>query len=473
MNKITTNVTIAITDHENYSANEHSSTAFPKTFLLDAQATAIQQNLTAYCGGEVRVEVLLVCRQEPNGWINLFARALLYEGSSHDTSDLDGTTYFDKKLPPGHSQGIAFRVSNTDEGDDFADITIDVTNDVIAEPCESIDLKANVLGVGFTGVARSGCESIRGGRRKRFDGCDIYSSLEGGTKEIHGDIRMKYDFKNGPDSDEGLPTTDELTTPDGVGRYNHMSGNGSLYWTPSTGAMVVRGGIRHHWASTGWERGAYGYPISDEILVSTAPWQWFSDFQNGVISYVSESVANANSCTWSRAALVGAFEQLFRNRVRDMPITIDNFDLSNVSGTGKGFTRSRNRLLTFSIGAQLKSGSIILPDPNFYGTIEILIQTDAEPNGNIGANLLLGTVSSTYSVTQAYKDGFKREVADELLRRINSVFARPLPLTFGPEHQLLSAKIMADGALTLFFAPGENGQAAAMLFQSKLDSLTV
>src|SRR5215211_8438409 len=61
----------------------------------------------------------------------------------------------------------------------------------------------------------------------------------------------------------GYPTTDELGTPDGVGRFNHFAG-GSIYWTPSTGAAAVWGDIRSKWASLGWEQSYLGYPTSDE-----------------------------------------------------------------------------------------------------------------------------------------------------------------------------------------------------------------
>ena len=41
----------------------------------------------------------------------------------------------------------------------------------------------------------------------------------------------------------GYPTTDEMATPDGVGRYNHFSGavGHSIYWSPKTGAHWVAG----------------------------------------------------------------------------------------------------------------------------------------------------------------------------------------------------------------------------------------
>ena len=42
----------------------------------------------------------------------------------------------------------------------------------------------------------------------------------------------------------GYPTTNETVTPDGVGRFNHYSRQGSIYWTPGTGAWSVTGAIQ-------------------------------------------------------------------------------------------------------------------------------------------------------------------------------------------------------------------------------------
>ena len=51
--------------------------------------------------------------------------------------------------------------------------------------------------------------------------------------------------------------------PDGRGRFNHFE-QGSIYWTPETGAHDVRGPIRDKWEELGWETGFLGYPTSDQ-----------------------------------------------------------------------------------------------------------------------------------------------------------------------------------------------------------------
>ncbi|TVT17458.1 hypothetical protein FNH05_36025, partial [Amycolatopsis rhizosphaerae] len=80
----------------------------------------------------------------------------------------------------------------------------------------------------------------------------------------------------------GYPTTDELATPDGVGRYNHFSGPGSIYWSPNTGAHGIYGAIRDKWASMGWETSPLGYPTSDEYDVTGGR---RNDFVSGWITF--------------------------------------------------------------------------------------------------------------------------------------------------------------------------------------------
>jgi hypothetical protein len=57
---------------------------------------------------------------------------------------------------------------------------------------------------------------------------------------VVGAIRAKWLALGGPYGLLGRPLTPELSTPDGIGRYNHFQG-GSIYWTPATGAHEVHG----------------------------------------------------------------------------------------------------------------------------------------------------------------------------------------------------------------------------------------
>jgi len=78
-------------------------------------------------------------------------------------------------------------------------------------------------------------------------------------------IESKYHSLGGSGGVLGAQTGHGVA-PDGAGAYVHYE-NGSIYYSPETGAHEVRGAIRDKYAALGWERSALGYPISDEIAV--------------------------------------------------------------------------------------------------------------------------------------------------------------------------------------------------------------
>jgi uncharacterized protein with LGFP repeats len=119
------------------------------------------------------------------------------------------------------------------------------------------------------------------GRFNHFQGGSIYWTPSTGAHEVHGLIRAKWANMGWERSFLGYPLTDETTTPDGVGRFNHFQG-GSVYWTPATGAHEVHGAIRNLWASMGWERSFLGYPTSDELSTEDGTGR-YSEFQHGSI----------------------------------------------------------------------------------------------------------------------------------------------------------------------------------------------
>ncbi|MEO8053153.1 MAG: hypothetical protein ABI833_22335 [Acidobacteriota bacterium] len=119
------------------------------------------------------------------------------------------------------------------------------------------------------------------GRFNHFQGGSVYWTPATGAHEVHGDIRGKWASLGWERSFLGYPLTDESPTPDGVGRFNHFQG-GSVYWTPGTGAHEVHGSIRNLWASMGWERSFLGYPTSDELPTEDATGR-YSEFQHGSI----------------------------------------------------------------------------------------------------------------------------------------------------------------------------------------------
>lgn len=133
----------------------------------------------------------------------------------------------------------------------------------------------------FLGACITDEQLVPGGVVQRFVVGSVYWSPPTGARSVHGEIEVAYDRVQGPSSVLGLPLTSEQPTPGGTGAYNHFLG-GSIYWSPPTGAKVVRGAILERWATTGWERGVLGFPTTSE---APTPWRpgAYSHFQGGSV----------------------------------------------------------------------------------------------------------------------------------------------------------------------------------------------
>jgi hypothetical protein len=114
---------------------------------------------------------------------------------------------------------------------------------------------------------------------------------------VKGEIQAVYEKVPGLRDAFGAPTTAELATPDGRGRYNHFANDASIYWTPETGAFGIMGAIRDAWETSGWEKGPLGFPTSNEFTVvsfdragNPMAWQQ-SNFEHGHITFTNAAGA--------------------------------------------------------------------------------------------------------------------------------------------------------------------------------------
>jgi hypothetical protein len=128
------------------------------------------------------------------------------------------------------------------------------------------------------------------GRFNHFQYGSIYWHPDTGAWEIHGDIRAKYSNLGWEKSFLGYPLTNETKTPDGKGRYNHFQG-GSIYWYPGIGAFEVHGAIRQKWSQLGWEKSVLGYPKSDETSTPGNVGR-YNHFENGSIYWTPATGAH-------------------------------------------------------------------------------------------------------------------------------------------------------------------------------------
>ncbi|MCQ9677918.1 LGFP repeat-containing protein [Corynebacterium sp. BF-R-2] len=118
--------------------------------------------------------------------------------------------------------------------------------------------------------------------KQDFQGGHVYThnTLPLSQASIQGAIYDKWQSMGAQNSELGYPISDELTTPDGIGRYNVFEG-GMIYWTPKHGAHSVSGGILFSWATQGYERSAYGYPIGDVFINNQGRQE--QNFEGGVL----------------------------------------------------------------------------------------------------------------------------------------------------------------------------------------------
>lgn len=131
------------------------------------------------------------------------------------------------------------------------------------------------------------------GRYTSFAGkgfpASIYWTPATGAHAVQGLVRAAWKalgFEAGP---IGYPLTDELPTADGRGRYNDFTGTrppgatqpgASIYWSPATGAVSVRGPIRAEWLRRGGTESRLGYPTQEPV--EAGPGKVRSRFQGGV-----------------------------------------------------------------------------------------------------------------------------------------------------------------------------------------------
>jgi hypothetical protein len=120
-------------DHETFGSNEETRrTEVRETILSNPnQAMNVLEFIHGW-GGECRLELRLNATLLTDNTIRVQGNALLFEGTSEGTGDLDGQRDISFIVPKG---GVVvqqnFRVNNDDEGDDFADVQLTCVNTII------------------------------------------------------------------------------------------------------------------------------------------------------------------------------------------------------------------------------------------------------------------------------------------------------------------------------------------------------
>ncbi len=122
---------------------------------------------------------------------------------------------------------------------------------------------------GFLGPSDGGVYPVGGGFGQNYAGGKIFFTPDTGAHIMGGAILQKYESLGGPaDSDLGFPTIDEGPGKAPGSRNSTFSAadNPVIFWTPDTGAHVVRGGLNAAWDKLGGSAGPLGVPTEDEVF---------------------------------------------------------------------------------------------------------------------------------------------------------------------------------------------------------------
>jgi uncharacterized protein with LGFP repeats len=137
---------------------------------------------------------------------------------------------------------------------------------VISAAADTVTLKDGKIYEGtFMGASMDHITFQIEGRTKCRLAVEEIQSIRFARSGSASPIDLKYNGLKGRDATLGQPTGEEQAAPDGRGRYR-LYQNGTIYYTPQSGAHVVRGPIGDRWLSLGAEHSELGYPAGDEMI---------------------------------------------------------------------------------------------------------------------------------------------------------------------------------------------------------------
>ena len=111
-------------------------------------------------------------------------------------------------------------------------------------------------------------EVTSGIRVQPFQGGSIYWTEKNGARIVCGAIGDRYGQAGWEKGELGTPVTDEIKLPDEVGVLQVFNG-GHIYYSPITGAHVIKGLVWDEFSKQNYEKGA-GYPLTSEVATPNA-----------------------------------------------------------------------------------------------------------------------------------------------------------------------------------------------------------
>ena len=122
---------------------------------------------------------------------------------------------------------------------------------------------------GPLGPRQGGVYAAGSGFAQNFAGGKMFFTPATGAHFMQGAILEKYESLGGAaDGDLGFPTIDEGAGRAADSRNSTLSApdHPVIFWTPSTGARVVRGAVNAAWDKLGGSAGVLGVPADDEMF---------------------------------------------------------------------------------------------------------------------------------------------------------------------------------------------------------------
>ncbi|MCR2793751.1 hypothetical protein NQ156_11815 [Microbacterium sp. zg.Y625] len=140
-------------------------------------------------------------------------------------------------------------------------------------------------------ISDQGCGLPGEGCYQVFQKGKIHWSAATGAFSTGGGIGSAWARNGNERGALGYPVTEETCGLTGGGCYQRFQ-NGQIHWAPGVGAFATRGDFLATWASTGYEKGALGYPLNDQTcgLVQEGCYQ---TFQHGGIHWTAATGAHS------------------------------------------------------------------------------------------------------------------------------------------------------------------------------------
>ena len=150
-----------------------------------------------------------------------------------------------------------------------------------------VEIVQPVRAGGQTGGTGAGEDQHSAGFSTAFERGTVLWSAQTGAHVVRGALAEAFHARGGVPG-TGFPRGEEFG-PLVRGGYGQVFTGGTLYWTPATGAHLVRDGLlMDRWARQGWETGELGYPVSEQFGEEGYAPRW-QHFQGGSVYFAKPS----------------------------------------------------------------------------------------------------------------------------------------------------------------------------------------